>query len=591
MSAAAWIPNSKKSARAMWRSQWVPHPRQTVTEWAEDNITFSSRFTSSPGPFRVRSYPYMREWLDAFHPASGVRSMALLCGAQVAKSTAIQVGMAYRLVRAPAPALWVLDTQTNAQSFSESRWQVMIDDNEILRQEVPRNRDKFKNLDQAFARMHLWFIGSNSPGNLAGRSISLLCLDEVDKYKTKTKQEAAAVQLAVQRVASFPMHLIVQTSTPTTTEGSIWKAWKEGDQRRFWLPCPHCSKETLLMWPMMKWDDAAKLEDGTWDLKRVRETARLECPHCSGHITDSHKTKMLRAGEWRAENPNALPGYRSYHLSALYSVRRSFGALAVKFLQDKQSLLGLQDFVNSILAEPWEEGIADEEQPIQFGEYRLREPAEEGEVRVMGVDVQLDHFWFVCRAFKKDGSSRLVDEGRLQLWEDVEAKVQELGCDTIRTVGHARCKLVVVDYGYRAAEIYERCLANRYLPAKGEERAHYPIKVGETVRRATSIVRPYRKGWIHMLWSSQLTQDILDWLRSGKGPSWTVAGDVSDSYKRQLNSHRKVTKRSHLTGRETAFWKRRGKQDDHMLDCECMITALADFGGLFKSQKPDTADI
>jgi hypothetical protein len=109
----------------------------------------------------------------------------LLCGAQVAKSTAIQVGMAYRLVRATAPALWVLDTQTNAQSFSESRWQVMIDDNEVLRAQLPRNKDKFKNLDQAFARMHLWFIGSNSPGNLAGRSISLLCLDEVDKYRRR----------------------------------------------------------------------------------------------------------------------------------------------------------------------------------------------------------------------------------------------------------------------------------------------------------------------------------------------------------------------------------------------------------------------
>ena len=99
-----WIPDSREKALAMWRQQWVPHPRQSVTEWAEANLSFSSRFTSSPGPFRVRSYPYMREWLDCFHPASGVRSMALLCGAQVAKSTAIQVGMAYRLVRAPAPA-------------------------------------------------------------------------------------------------------------------------------------------------------------------------------------------------------------------------------------------------------------------------------------------------------------------------------------------------------------------------------------------------------------------------------------------------------------------------------------------------------
>ena len=78
---------------------------------------------------------------------------------------------------------------------------------------------------------------------------------------------------------------------------------------------------------MMKWDEDAKIDDNRWDLKRVRETARLECPHCAGHLTDALKTKMLREGEWRAENLGALPGHRSYHLSALYSVRRSFGAL------------------------------------------------------------------------------------------------------------------------------------------------------------------------------------------------------------------------------------------------------------------------
>jgi len=583
-----WIPDSREKALAMWRQQWVPHPRQSVTEWAEANLSFSSRFTSSPGPFRVRSYPYMREWLDCFHPASGVRSMALLCGAQVAKSTAIQVGMAYRLVRAPAPALWVLDTQTNAQSFSESRWQVMIDDNEVLRAQLPRNKDKFKNLDQAFQRMHLWFIGSNSPGNLAGRSISLLCLDEVDKYKTKTKQEAAAVQLAVQRVASFPMHLIVMTSTPTTQEGSIWKAWLEGDQRRFWLPCPHCSDMTLLAWPMMKWDDDAKLDDGTWDLKRVRETARLECPHCAGHLTDALKTKMLRGGEWRPENTNALPGHRSYHLSALYSVRRSFGALAVKFLQDKSSLMGLQDFVNSILAEPWEDAMTDESRPLTIGEYHLRAAPEEGTARIMAVDVQQDCFYFACRAFAKDGSSQLIDEGRLTTWADLEFKVQELGLDQQRNIGGTMAKLVVVDSGFRTDEVLDVCLRNRYIPAKGEDRADgYGVKFGKTLRKAISVLKPYRRGYFLMLFSSPAAQDVFEWLRGGKGPAWTVAADASEEYKAHLDSHRKVVKRSPLTGRENYIWKQIGRRPDHMLDCELMILALAEYGNIIKPRLDD----
>ena len=587
----AWIPNSAEKARAMWRSQWVPHPRQSVSEWAEANLSFSSRFTSSPGPFRVRSYPYMREWLDAFHPASGVRSMALLCGAQVAKSTAIQVGMAYRLCRAPAPALWVLDTQTNAQSFSESRWQVMIDDNELLRAELPANKDKFKNLDQAFRRMHLWFVGSNSPGNLAGRSISLLCLDEVDKYKTKTKQEAAAVQLAVQRTASFPMALIVQTSTPTTQEGSIWKAWLEGDQRRFWVPCPHCAKMTLLNWPMMKWDEDARLDQHAWDLKRVRETARLECPHCTGHLTDAIKTKMLREGVWRAENLGALPGHRSYHLSALYSVRRSFGALAVKFLQDKQSLMGLQDFVNSILAEPWEDAMTTESRPLTVGEYTLRAPVEESTARLMAVDVQQDCFYFVCRSFAKDGSSKLIDEGRLTTWADLEFKVTELGLDTQRNIGGMMAKLVVVDSGFRTDEVLDVCIRNRYIPAKGEDRLEgYGVKFGKSLRKAISVIKPYRRGWFLMLFSSPTAQDVLEWLRSGQGPAWTVAADASEEYKAHLDAHRKVMRRSPLTGRETYLWKQIGRRPNHMLDAELMILALAEYGNIIKPSPPGATD-
>jgi len=586
-----WIPDSAAATRATWRAQWVPHPRQSVTEWAEANISFSSRFTSSPGPFRVRSYPYMREWLDAFHPASGVRSMALLCGAQVAKSTAIQVGMAYRLCRAPAPALWVLDTQTNAQSFSESRWQVMIDDNEVLRAEMPGNKDKFKNLDQAFRRMHLWFVGSNSPGNLAGRSISLLCLDEVDKYKTKTKQEAAAVQLAVQRTASFPMALIVQTSTPTTQEGSIWKAWLEGDQRRFWVPCPHCQAMTLLNWPMMKWDEDAKIDDNRWDLKRVRETARLECPHCAGHLTDAIKTKMLREGVWRAENLGALPGHRSYHLSALYSVRRSFGALAVKFLQDKQSLMGLQDFVNSILAEPWEDAMTTESRPLTVGEYTLRAPVEESTARIMAVDVQQDCFYFVCRAFAKDGSSKLIDEGRLTTWADLEFKVTELGLDTQRNIGGMMAKLVVVDSGFRTDEVLDVCIRNRYIPAKGEDRLEgYGVKLGKSLRKAISVIKPYRRGWFLMLFSSPTAQDVLEWLRSGQGPAWTVAADASEEYKAHLDAHRKVMRRSPLTGRETYLWKQIGRRPNHMLDAELMILALAEYGNIIKPSPPGASD-
>jgi hypothetical protein len=286
-----------------------------------------------------------------------------------------------------------------------------------------------------------------------------------------------------------------------------------------------------------------------------------------------------------------LPGHRSYHLSALYSVRRSFGALAVKFLQDKSSLMGLQDFVNSILAEPWEDEMTGEARPLPPGGYSLREPIEEGTARIMAVDVQMDCFWYVCRAFAKDGSSKLIDEGRLTTWGDLEFKVQELGLDAPRNIGGTMAKLVVVDSGFRTDEVLDACIRNRYIPAKGEDRADgYGVKIGKVLRKAISVLKPYRRGYFLMLFSSPAAQNVLEWLRSGRGTPWTVANNVSEQYKAQMDSHRKVLKRSPITGREYYLWKRISQRPDHLLDCELMILALAEYGNIIKPKLDEPAD-
>jgi hypothetical protein len=245
--------------------------------------------------------------------------------------------------------------------------------------------------------------------------------------------------------------------------------------------------------------------------------------------------------------------------------------------------MGLQDFVNSILAEPWEEAMTTESRPLTVGEYTLRSPVEEGTARIMAVDVQQDCFYFVCRAFAKDGSSKLIDEGRLTTWADLEFKVTELGLDTQRNIGGMMAKLVVVDSGFRTDEVLDVCVRNRYIPAKGEDRLEgYGVKFGKSLRKAISVIKPYRRGWFLMLFSSPAAQDVLEWLRGGQGPAWTVAADASEEYKAHLDAHRKIMRRSPLTGRETYLWKQIGRRPNHMLDAELMILALAEYGNIIK---------
>jgi len=49
-----------------------------------------------------------------------------------------------------------------------------------------------------------------------------------------------------------------------------------------------------------------------------------------------------------------------------------------------------------------------------------------------------------------------------------------------------------------------------------------------------------------------------------------------------LDAHRKVVRRSPLTGRETYLWKQIGRRPNHMLDAELMVLALAEFGNIVK---------
>jgi len=318
------------------RDVFAPVDTREVWQWAEDEIVLTRRQTETPGPYSTLLTPYIREPLNCFADPR-VTDLALCFGSQTSKTTAMMIGAAWRMVNNPVPTIWVMPSEHLARSFSENRWQPMVDDCDKLRALKPSNVHRFKTLEQQFRDCTLTFIGSNSPANLASRPAGLLVMDETDKFATPNEREAGAVSLAENRTKAYTNALRVKSSTPTTPEGEIWQAFQQGDQRFFFLPCPHCGAMQRLVWQQVKWDTKARAEDGAWNEDAVRASAYYECEACKGQIRDGHKTRMLRAGEWRPTNPNAAQGRRSYHLNSLYAPWRScgFGELAVVFCARK----------------------------------------------------------------------------------------------------------------------------------------------------------------------------------------------------------------------------------------------------------------
>ena len=462
----------------------APLDIRTVNEWCEDEVVLSERQTQMPGAFSTRMTPYLREPLECFGDVD-VSDLVLVFGTQTGKTTMVQAGTAWRICNKPQPVVWVMPTEGLARSFSETRWLPLFDDSATLSAQKPADRHRFKNLEQHFSRCSVVFVGSNSPANLASRPAGLLLMDEVDKFARETDQETSALFLAENRTKSFVGALRVKTSTPTTPDGAIWQEYQKGTQEKFMLECPHCHDRIELLWEQVKWDTEAKIA-GKWNMARVEESARYVCQRCEGEWNDGQKIEALQGGKWEATNPAAQRGFRSFHLNSLYAPWRSctFGALAVKFLRDKGTLNGLQDFTNSTMAMPWEQvesSIGEAHILALRGDYlRGTCPIEPAHL-VTCADIGQDKQHWVTVAFDATGASFVLDYGTTLAIEDL---LEDSPRRTYRTPSGAEVspECGLMDSGFATFRVYTACQASAgfWHAGKGSG-ATFGSKISRTV--------------------------------------------------------------------------------------------------------------
>ena len=353
------------------RSLFAPRPDHTVTEWAEHNVYLPASVTQNAGQYSTSHCVYLREFLEDFrNPA--VEESSNCFAAQVFKTTGIWIGIGYRIDQQPANIMVVLPTYSMAQSFSETKWQPIIESSPALLRHKPRDRDKFKNLEQQFDNSILYFVGSGSENNLKGRSVEILVLDEIDDIEEKwAKRGKSGVAMLVSRVKSYAGSKVIKTGTPKEVYGAIWKSFLDGDRRLFFVDCPECSgkptskpfaiefdPEYTRQWfpdvnaGKVVWDKKAKNADGTWIFEQVRKTACVECPNCKSWLGQEKLPAMISGGRWIPTNPNSVSGKPSRRLPSMYSPHEActLGKLAVKFLQCQSTPGGMRNFLNEELA-------------------------------------------------------------------------------------------------------------------------------------------------------------------------------------------------------------------------------------------------
>lgn len=584
-----------------------PPKKESVVAWCEKNINVPTG--AIQGKLSMRMAPYGREILERFGDRK-TRSLTLCFASQSSKTTLIILGMLYRLCKNPQDAMWVMPNRELANSFSKSRWIKFIQECTPARTLLPKttkdeiDRHLFAFMEQHFTTMFLKFVGSNSPANLASFPCGTLVMDETDKYGEQTKYEAAALDLAEERTKTFPFSLVVKASTPTMAGRMIWPAFQDSDQRRYWVPCPRCSKKILLQFTIkseehgdcgLRWwreSDVEAKDNGEWNLNKVKQQAFYKCQECGGEIQDYERPKMLEAGVWEPSSTQVEEGVYGYHLSSLYSIlsnKTSFGSIAAKWLQSKTILSGRQNFINSWLAETWDAERMFDQSDIKTELYAPQSLPEES-TAIMAVDVQQDHFWVIIRRFmpsskdKPHGESWLLYADKVQTEEELESLALEHKVQSTN---------VLLDMAHRPNQVGRMIIDHNWRGLWGTDTKSFYHKQPNNVRieRLYSSVqlrdphlgthlanRTFQRAR-YIKYSTAAALDLVASLRYHDPTIWHVTANVSDRYQRQLNSKVKVMQQNRRTGRWEYFWKDL-HSEDHLLDAEKMATIQAVILGL-----------
>lgn len=329
-----------------------PDPELTVSEWADAHRMLSSKASAEPGPWRTDRTPYLREPMDCLSSTSPIQRVVLMFGAQLGKTEAGSNWLGYIIHHTPGPALLIQPTVDMAKRLSKQRLESMLSETPVLAERIApsRSRDSGNTMfAKEFPGGIMILTGANSATGLRSAPCRFVFADEVDAYPQDVGGEGDPLTLAERRTSTFARRKILITSTPTLKDFSrVEREYLRSDQRRFYIPCPHCDHYQYLRWGQMKWE------------KGQPETVKYECENCGERFEERYKTQFLNRGEWRATAESQSSVTAGYQLSSLYSPLgwRSWPEICDDFLRAKTDPAILKTWVNTTLGETFEDEYA-----------------------------------------------------------------------------------------------------------------------------------------------------------------------------------------------------------------------------------------
>lgn len=550
-----------------------PPKKLTVSEWADQFAVLSAESSAEAG--RWHTIPYQREIMDSFSDPL-IEQVWVQKSARVGFTKCINHVVGYHIHQDPCSMMVVQPTVEDAEGYSKEEIAPMLRDTPVLNGLVSEAKAKDSNntiLSKSFPGGTLSFVGANSPRGFRRVSKRIVLFDEIDGYaKSGAGDEGDQIKLGIRRTEYFWNRKAGGGSTPLIKDASrIEKLFLSGDQRRYFVPCPHCGELQYLKWSHIKWPEDKP------------EEAFYVCEKNGCVIDHSFKRSMVENGKWMPTAIPEDPKIRSYHLWAAYSFspNASWGQLAKEFLEAKKDAKLLQTFINTVLGETWEEEYSAKLESNQLSSRaELYEPgiAPEGVLVVTaGVDVQDNRFeiskygWgFNEEAWVISHEVIFGDPTRPEIWKQLD---ETLGKKIPREKGgFFDLAVAAIDSGGSFThQVYQYCRERKlknYIAIKGQSQRGKPAIGAPTKVDINFKNQVMKSGGLVFPVGSDTVKDLLYGRLKHNEPGYGYIhfhSMLNSDFFAQLTSEKKVTRIS--KGRTFKEWILPAGKRNEALDC------------------------
>lgn len=335
---------------------------RTIVDLAEATRIFPEG-SPFPGPCSFDRTPYMREIALECSPQSETQEIVFMKPGQIG-GTAMSAEnlILFSIEEDPAPVLYVTANEELAKKWAQTTIEPMIEAAGLtskLKATTKKSSNKATGnttLNKSWAGGKLDILTYGKIDQLRSIAYRIVILDEEETATNAVQRgmkQGKFKKVAEARTMTYAgRKKILRISTPLIKQYSeIYKAFLDGDQRYYHVPCPHCGKNQKLEWSKLKYE--------TIDRAVIPESVYYPCQNsdCGKKIINSHKSIFLKQGIWIPENKTPKPKTKSYNISAMYAPigMDTWADMAQAFVDAQGDVEDEQVFYNMKLGLPFEE--------------------------------------------------------------------------------------------------------------------------------------------------------------------------------------------------------------------------------------------